>query len=179
MVAPSTHEPYFPEPLIRQAANSIIGRYRLTRSDLPDIEQYIRLRIVQGWVRYDPKIAQANTFADRLVWAALATFIRDHTRGKRDPRRVDGSLDSCSNEPSTTRHDHAHEVLRLDTKLALEQLEPDDLRYAEAIKDYGPYQAAKRVGLTRRKAESALRRIRSVFEAAGMRCYVQSDAERN
>jgi hypothetical protein len=158
MVAPSTHEPYFPEPLIRQAANSIIGRYRLTRSDLPDIEQYIRLRIVQGWVRYDPKIAQANTFADRLVWAALATFIRDHTRGKRD---------------------HAHEVLRLDTKLALEQLEPDDLRYAEAIKDYGPYQAAKRVGLTRRKAESALRRIRSVFEAAGMRCYVQSDAERN
>lgn len=175
----NNNEPYFPEPLIRQQAKRVIEAYRLPASDQPDIEQYIRMRITQGWQGYNQKVSQPNTFADRLVDAAASTFARDRTRKKRDPKRESGRVEDLTDEPGTNRHDEERWVLSMDVKLVIEKLDPLDRQFARAMMDQPPLAAAREVGITRRKAESALKRIRKIFVEAGMEDYRGIDAGAN
>ncbi len=179
MIAAHVDEPYFPEPLIRQAANRVIKAYRLSVSDLPDIEQHIRMRITQGWRRYSPQLSQPNTYADRLVKAATATHVRDRTRQKRDPRREAGSFADLEIHPSTTEADHERWVVSMDFNLAIEKLDPADRDFARAMMHAPPLAAARKVGLTRRKSETAIKRIRAVFVAEGLEDYFGGDREVN
>lgn len=179
MIAAHADEPYFPEPLIRQAATRVIRAYRLSMSDLPDIEQHIRMRITQGWRRYSPQLSQPNTYADRLVKAATATYVRDRTRQKRDPRREAGSFADLSFEPATTEDDHERWVVAMDFNLVIEKLDPADRDFARAMMHAPPLAAARTVGLTRRKAESAIKRIRAVFVAEGLEDYFGGNGEAN
>ena len=175
MVAFPPDGPYYPEPLIRAASNSIVRRYGLSPSDRPDIEQYIRFRITQGWQSYDPKKSKPNTFADRIVSRAAATFLRDRSRAKRDPRREAGTIDNYQDQFATDRHYEDRLELEMDTRLALEPLSADDLRYAKAIMDYGLPYAAKKIGLTKRAAEKAVTRITEALRNAGMDNYFTDD----
>ena len=172
-------EPYFPEPLIRQQAKRVVDAYHLSVTDLPDIEQYIRMRITQGWRGYDRQISQPNTFADRLVDAAASTYVRDRNRKKRDPKRESGRVEDLPNEPGTDRHDEERWVLSMDVKLVIEKLDPLDRRFAQAMMGQPPLAAAREVGITRRKAETALKRIRDIFAEAGLENYLGRDAEGN
>lgn len=171
MVAFPANGPYFPEPLIRAASNSIVKRYGLSPSDRPDIEQYIRLRITQGWQSYDPAISKPNTFADRIVDRAAATFLRDRFREKRDPRREAGTVNAYEEQFGTDRHYEDRLTLEMDMRLALEPLSAGDRRYAQAIIDFGLPYAAKKIGLTKCEAKKALARITEALRNAGMGNY--------
>ena len=171
MVAFPADGPYFPEPLIRAASNSIVKRYGLSLSDRPDIEQYIRLRITQGWQSYDPAKSKPNTFADRIVDRAAATFLRDKYRDKRDPRREVGTVDNYEDQFATDRHYDDRLVIEMDVRLALEPLSAEDKRYAQAIIDYGLPYAAKKIGLNKCDANKALARITEALRKAGMDNY--------
>ncbi len=171
--------PHIPEPLIRRAAGSVVGRYGLTTSDRLDIEQHLRAHLLQGWDGYDPTRSKPSTFADRLVSRALLTFIRDRTRRKRDPRRVVAYVGSGHYEPTTTRRDTELWVLRLDVRLAMDKLNDVDRRFAQHLMHFGTEEAARRVGLTERKARTARARIAESFRRSGLHQYVTSNGEDN
>ncbi len=171
--------PHIPEPLIRRAAGSVVGRYGLTTSDRLDIEQHLRAHLLQGWDGYDPTRSQPNTFADRLVSRALSTLIRNRTRRKRDPRRVVAHIGPGHYEPATSRRDVDLWVLHLDVRMAMEQLDGIDRRFAEHLMYYGTEEAARRVGLTERRARTARARIAESFRRSGIHRYVTGDWEVN
>ena len=171
MVAFPTDGPYYPEPLIRAASNSIVKRYGLSPSDRPDIEQYIRFRITQGWQSYDPTKSQPNTFADRIVSRAAATFLRDRYRDKRDPRREAGTVDDYQDQLGTDRHYDDRVILEMDMRLALESLTDEDRRYAKTIMDYGLPYAAKKIHLSKCDAKKCFARITEALRNAGMENY--------
>lgn len=178
MIAAREVPVHLPEPLIRQVANNLVGRFSLTESDREDIEQFLRKRVVKAWPAYDPKRSQPNTFADRVIDAATASFIRDRTRMKRDPSRVQ-PLDGCGYEPTTDRHDAHRLDLEMDVRIGLDGLDANDRAYALLLMDYGPVEAQRRSGLTKRKAESARKRIRQALIDGGLDRYVTNNWERN
>ena len=178
MIAATETPVHLPEPLIRQVANDLVGRYGLTDTDREDIEQFLRKRVLKAWPSYDPTRSQPNTFADRVIDAAVSSYIRDRTRQKRDPSRVQ-PLEGCGYEPATDRHDAHRLDLQMDVRIGLDGLDANDRAYALLLMDYGPVEAQRRAGLTKRKAESARKRIKQALIDGGLERYVTNNWDRN
>jgi len=179
MVAQAKLEPYIPEPLIRKTASDLIGWYRLTESDREEIEQFLRMRIVQAWPKFNPKRSQPQTYADRIIKSSVPSFIRDRTRMKRNPVRVQGTIEHCKYEPTTDRHHQDQIDLALDMSLHLSLFAPSDRQLAFLILDYGLEGAIRRTGMRPDQARAALRRMRQVWEECGMDAYFVEESENN
>ena len=82
---------------ITAKTRQLIGKHGFTRSDQADIEQRIALEVVRRRGKFDPSLAQQDTFLTRLVDHAVADIIAARRAARRDYRREECSL----NEPVT------------------------------------------------------------------------------
>jgi RNA polymerase sigma-70 factor (ECF subfamily) len=156
--------------LIRCKARQLVGKAGFTWDDVEDLEQEMRLDLLERLAKFDPDKAKRTTFVARVVERKISKLFRDRAREKRDYRRECGSLndsiqdgegetveraytmdqdaaDICMGRRDRTREDEA--MLSFDVALVLSAL-PQNLRLiAEELMEKTITEAAKSLGRPR------------------------------
>ena len=178
---------------IRHKARQLVDTAGFKRHDLKDIEQELRLDLLQRLPKFNPNKATHETFVARLIERKISKLIRYRTQEKRDFRRESFSLNDRIDDPesesieriSTVGQDEAdirigkrrrsreeEAQLRVDVSLVLSGL-PNDLReLAELLKTHTITQAAESLGIPRSTLYGARDRLRCIFENAGLKKYL-------
>jgi len=77
----------YAEKLIRRKARRLVGVAGLTVSDVPDLEQDMKVDLLKRLSKYDAKRAPRNAFITRLVNNCIATIIEARNAKARDYHR--------------------------------------------------------------------------------------------
>jgi len=73
---------------MRLAAQTLVGRYGYTRSDLEDITQDLALHVLERLGEYDPGRGAWSTFLKRVMRNKIVHLIEYRTYQKRDFRKT-------------------------------------------------------------------------------------------
>lgn len=182
----------YAEELIHHKARQMVGNAGFTADDIEDIEQEMRLDLLQRLPKFDPSKATYKTFVSRLVERQISDMIRHSEQEGRDYRREESSLQDAAEfggdgdeamerieTVSQDEQDHRfgrqirseqerHE-LRLDIPVALSKLPPDLRELAELLQTMSIAQAARELGIPRTTLYySRLPQLRQAFRAMGL-----------
>lgn len=164
----------FARSIIRRKARLIARCDGFTAQDLRDIEQELRLRLLQGLPQFDPTLSHINVFVTTVIERSVAMLIRDRWAQKRD------SSDKVPQDSPLA----ATELPDSDSGLDIEEFDRDhdlaqvlatlpvDLRdLAELLKVKTVSQAARDQNVPRTTVQREVNRLRKRFEDAGLRIY--------
>jgi RNA polymerase sigma-70 factor (ECF subfamily) len=158
--------------LIKHKARRLIGRYGFTRSDYEDIQQELKLHVLQRMRHFDPRRGSMTTFLNRIVENKLASVIRHRTATKRHCCRVTSLDDMRASRGDVELADFAvaesPRDLATDLTGAIDKLEPDDRRLANLLMNGTLLEAARRLGITRASARRRVAVLRELFTDAGI-----------
>ena len=181
---------------IRIKARSMVGRMKLTKSDLPDLKQQLSMEVWRRLPKYDPSRGDLQSFLYWVVEKAAASIIEHRTAAIRDPRRVacslEGAVPSSDGKDArlatflreTEGHgrlgvDHRHFVERsdmaADISAAMELLPPDLQDLCLRLQKESPSEVSRETGIPRGTVYDAIKRIRARFEEAGLQAYLGRD----
>ena len=73
----------FAAHLIRQKAKQLIRRPEFAKSDQPDLEQELSLRVIEAFPKFDPEVAHWNAFVTTIVERNVASILEFETAEKR------------------------------------------------------------------------------------------------
>ena len=173
------------EPQIRFMARQLARKPVLRGTDREDIEQILRLRLVQKADLYDSARGAMSTFVKAVVQTAAAMLLREQRRLKRGAGLTTISLEATvvnqHGETSTLaniaspddqrRRTGNSEVDDIDRREsadaangAIDSLEPELAKIALALKETGTVTgAAARLGISRQRIYAALPELRKRF----------------
>lgn len=181
----------YAENLIHHKARQLVGTAGFTRDDVEDLEQEMRLDLLQRLPNFDPSKATYNTFVSRLIERKISNLIRHRTQELRDHRCEDGSI----HDPIPSSHGGDTEVerietvtqdeqdfrlgkhtrsaeerrdLKLDISLALEKLPADLRELAEILQAMSITEAACELGIPRSTLYERIAKLRRALEAMGL-----------
>ena len=177
--------------LIHHKARQLVGTAGFTRDDVEDLEQEMRLDLLERLPKFDPSRATYNTFVSRLVERKISNLIRHRTQEIRDYRCEDGSLHDLvesgdSGDEKVERietvtqdeqdfrlgkHSRSAEErldLRLDISLVLSKLPPELRKPAELLQSMSITAAARELGIARSTLYDRIARLRHIFVDAGL-----------
>jgi len=174
--------------LIQTKAKQLAGRYGFSPSDREDLEQELMLDLLQRLPRFDPSRAKRKTFINRVVDHAVASLVKRQKAEKRDYRRNGGSLSKDVEAPDgglvergntlsadtgqAGRSDEAGCLLVFDVRTVILIL-PEDLRELTVrLRTQSVAQAARGMGVPRQILHERVKRLRCLFENAGLRNYL-------
>jgi RNA polymerase sigma factor (sigma-70 family) len=166
----------FARSIIRRKARLIARCDGFTAQDLRDIEQELRLRLLQSLPQFDPTQAHINVFITTVVERSVAMLIRERWAKKRDSSGT-RSLDAPSAAPTDVPdRDSGREAERFDLAHDLAEVLaalPAELRdLAERLKVQTVSQAARDLNVPRTTLLRQVERLRRCFEDAGLRIYL-------
>jgi RNA polymerase sigma-70 factor (ECF subfamily) len=178
---------------IRHRARQLARTEGIAAQDIEDIRQDLIVDLLERLPKFDPAKATCNTFVARIIDRKVAKLIRDRNCEKRDPRREECSLNECIDDGEggsvervqtiaddeadrrlgrQARSDQETAELALDVEAVLKRL-PDNLRrLCELLKTGSIADAARAMGVPRTTLHDHVKKLREVFEAAGMRDYL-------
>jgi len=174
--------------MIRFRAAQIVGLVGLPKTDRDDIEQELRLHVLRRLEKFDPAIAQWNTFVGIVIQRHAATLIERHRRRGRvpdptsSPNPISISLDAVREPPAADRtkphvlaalavhsnHEHQSD-LAMDVEQVLTLLPKPCRRMCALLKRHSVAEAARLLGIPRTTLHDRLSRLREVFQAAGIK----------
>jgi RNA polymerase sigma-70 factor (ECF subfamily) len=178
---------------IHHKARQLVGTAGFTEGDIEDIEQELRLDLLERLPRFNPAKATQKTFVARVVERRISTLIRYRTQEGRDHRRLTCSLSEnivdadgeLTERASTISHDAAdirmhrrtrsreeESQLRDDVSIVLTRLPRGQRMIAEQLKTEPFIRAAKSLGRARPSLYDARKKMQVVFEEAGLRNYL-------
>jgi RNA polymerase sigma-70 factor (ECF subfamily) len=179
--------------LIRHRARRLVATAGFAAQDIEDIRQDLIVDLLERLPKFDPAKATCNTFVARIIDRKVAKLIRDRNCEKRDPRREECSLNECIDDGEggsveriqtiaadeadrrlgrQARSDQETAELALDVEEVLKRL-PDNLRrLCELLKTGSIADAARAMGVPRTTLHDHVKKLREVFEAAGLRDYL-------
>jgi RNA polymerase sigma-70 factor (ECF subfamily) len=178
--------------IIGRKVAQLIGRAGFTRQDRKDLEQDLFARVIQSLPKFNPDRAHLNTFVTTVVERYVANVLRNQRAVKRD-RRGTTSLnvmieitDEGPTELVQTIGDR-----ELDARLGRERRSEQELTelamdlssviatlpiawqaLLELRKSKTMAEVAREMGLPRTTLLEWIRRIRQIFEKAGLGDYV-------
>jgi RNA polymerase sigma-70 factor (ECF subfamily) len=178
---------------IRHRARQLARTEGIAAQDIEDIRQDLIVDLLERLPKFDPAKATCNTFVARIIDRKVAKLIRDRNCEKRDPRREECSLNECIDDGEggsvervqtiaadeadrrlgrQARSDQETAELALDVEAVLKRL-PDNLRrLCELLKTGSIADAARAMGVPRTTLNDHVKKLREVFEAAGLRDYL-------
>lgn len=155
--------------IIKHKVRKLIGRYGLTASDAPDLQQELALHVSTQMARYDRSRAKRSTFVDRIASNKLANIIEGLRAKKRGGGKTGGTLDAVSEERLVdARATGGAADLSLDVLSVLTALPPALLEIAALLATYDPAEVARMLGLTRGQFRQRRAAIRDCLMAAGL-----------
>ncbi|MEK6676408.1 MAG: sigma factor [Planctomycetota bacterium] len=181
-----------PDPKLLEYANRIIHHKArqlvlesgFSPSDREDIEQELRIAILERWKAFDSRRASDRTFAARIIENKAVSLIRANRAAKRNIRRctplynervTDGDFDE--ERARSRRGIHSRSALeslslRLDVAALLADL-PKDLRcVSEQLLLGSVSDACRRSGKHRSTIYRAIHDLREYFAQAGLEKYL-------
>ncbi|MDD5698776.1 MAG: sigma factor, partial [Victivallaceae bacterium] len=161
--------------IAKSAARRMIGKYGLTESDLPDLEQELVCTGLKMMARFDPGKSKENTFIARVVESKVLDLINQRQAECRDWRKCRDSLNRTvtlldvgviEKIETLECEQNSDPLLILDVTLILERLPPDLREICEIMKYYGGNGLLNDMPQTMffRK----LQRLRDIFLQAGL-----------
>ena len=181
----------YAEGLIHHKARQMVGKAGFTVDDIEDIEQEMRLDLLQRLVKFDPSKAKYNTFVSRLIDRRISDMIRGSKQDIRDYRCQESSLHDIV-EPgeedkdvehieTVSRDEQDHRSgrrirserdrldLRIDIPVVLAELPPDLRKLAELLQTVSISKTAKAFGVSRSTLyKSYLPPLRKAFLKRGL-----------
>ncbi|HNQ22465.1 MAG TPA: sigma factor [Phycisphaerae bacterium] len=172
------------EWFIARTARQLAGKAGFTPSDVEDIEQDIRLDVLQRLPRFDPAQSSRHTFIVMLVRRCAASILERRRAEKRNRGRRSESLnvnirdaegreverhqtiDSDTGRPGPS--DEQRRDLMADVRAVVASL-PEHLRFWCVVFDQrGIREASRELGIPRCRLQRIKAEIRVAFEAAGL-----------
>jgi len=175
------------ERVVRYRAQRLVRRGPFAAVDTEDLEQELRLGVVERASAFDPSRASWPTFVDRVVTSRAANLAAAERAACRDRRRCvfaadvaaghaaasDDALDRVPGSPDRDLPVPLADLeLRHDVHAVVARLPPDDRRVCEHVLAASVDGAARALGRSRAWVYDALRRLREPFESAGLRDYL-------
>jgi RNA polymerase sigma-70 factor (ECF subfamily) len=173
----------FAHRFVRFKAGQLIGNYGFKRCDRPDLEQELKLRLIERFGQFDPAKSDWPEFVTVVVERHVATLIESQNRLKRsavvslseEDLDEDGQVAELADRITS---DHVAALTRVFERSDAERVElehdvaavlgclPDDARrVCEALKSQTVTQVARELGIPRTTINSLVQRLRDVFEA--------------
>lgn len=182
----------FAANLIRQKARQLVRRPEFTKSDGPDLQQEMRLRVIEAYPKFDPKVAHWNAFVTAVVERHVATILEYETAGKRFDEDGVESLNTLVADADGNMVQRAQTIGRddrdrltceqtpaaeeiSDLRLELEGIEadlPPELRIVfEGLKTKHVTELARELGIPRQTLVDRVHKLRAIFEERGLQDY--------
>jgi DNA-directed RNA polymerase specialized sigma24 family protein len=169
----------FARSIIRRKARFLVRCDGFTARDLPDVEQELRLRLLQSLPQYDPAQGHINVFITTVVERSVAMLVRERWAKKRNSTGIE-SLDAgpAGNDTTTDVPDRpgAGGPERFDLALDLDGVLtalPAELRdLALRLREQTVSQAARAMNVPRTTLLRQVERLRQCCEDAGLRIYL-------
>ncbi|MDD5728837.1 MAG: sigma factor [Victivallales bacterium] len=161
--------------IARSAARRVIGKYGLTESDLPDLEQELVTAGLKVIERFDPEKGKESTFIARVIESKVLDLIIRRQAECRDWRKCRDSLNQTvtlseigviEKIETLECEQNCDPLLILDIILILERLPPDLREICEIMKYYGrngPLNNIPQIMFFRK-----LQRLKDIFLQAGL-----------
>jgi RNA polymerase sigma-70 factor (ECF subfamily) len=155
---------------IRIKVKEVIGRYGYTRSDREDLEQDLRLHLLENVHRYTPDRGTWETFAKTMVHRWLAHLIDDRCAAKRHWSKavpmVNGTEEAVL--ASSGYDDSEQRDRRMDVAEAIAELPPELKEIAEALMSKRPASLFREAVCSEWEVRMRMRRLREIFAAKGL-----------
>ncbi len=185
-------DPYAVE-IIRFKARQLVRQAGFTAADGDDLEQEMILDLLRRLPKYNPERAQLNTFIARVVEHEVATLIQKQKAGIRDHRRCRSSMnepfkneDGCTVDRVETldQEDYLDRIsverrpgeelrtLALDVAAVLERLPPELRELCLRLKQETVTEISRDTGVPRGTIYESIKRLREIFEDAGLKDYL-------
>lgn len=169
----------YAEVTIHHKVDALIGRYGYLEQDREDLEQDLRLWVLERLAAFAPREVQRSTYISRIVDQRIADLIKTKLRARRDPRREACVLDE-HDEPTNdldTLPGHASvssriQDLRIDMGPALARLNARQRAICLMLASESKEAAKLSLDLSRRTFEKDLQVIRDAFQQAGLNAYL-------
>jgi len=179
--------------IIRYKARQLVGRVGFTESDRQDLEQEMVFDLLRRLPKFKPERAQRNTFIARVVEHNIATIIEAQKAGMRDYRLCSCSLnDRFENEEggSVERIDTINQDdylqrtgklsrpisdlrgLSIDVRSAVEKLPPELRELCKRLQIESVTDISRDTGIPRGTIYESIKKLRALFEDAGLRDYL-------
>ena len=184
----------FEEWFIARKARQLAGKAGFTPSDVEDIEQDIRLDVLQRLPRFDPAKSNRHSFVVMLVHNYVADILKRERREGRHRGRRPQSLNAMVRDGEgrevelhqtigrgNSRAGAADEQLRdliADLRRVVASLPADARAWCRRAGAEGLEAAARRLGLSGRPGRRIRARVRAAFEAAGLAAYLPEKKRR-
>lgn len=180
----------FTVSFIRTKAGDLCRRSDFSRSDFEDLEQDMRMYLLEKAHLFDPTRGRLEAFVNRVVSSWVAIRLRYRSREKRRDSYKAQSLErtrvECEGEITSLgfvlleedgrrlgRNFCLSDIEQFELNQAVEcamgSLAPQDRDILAHVAEYGVADAARTFGVSRRQIENAVARARSQFEKAGLR----------
>jgi RNA polymerase sigma factor (sigma-70 family) len=178
--------------LILHKARRMVGQAGLTNSDLPDLEQSFKFKLLLALASYDPSKGSLANFAKAVLDRHAANLIRDLKAAKRNCRstislhaeiQVDENEFSDLSQQVSEREgrNHLHSDIRDELELSqlkadvrelLEQLTPEERQLAEALMHDTVSAVARSLEIPRTTLYWRIKKICQRAEDASLRDYL-------
>lgn len=188
----------YAERLIRHKARQLVGRYGFTLSDREDIEQELRLHLLQCMQRFDPNLGGCNTYISRVINRKIVSMLRHRLAEQREYHRVSCSLSEsvvgeggCHIERSQTLdkdvdarladgRSHVEDAdLALDLQATLAKLSPELRRTCEVLMTLPIGEAAQALGISRFTLRARRLKLRQILSAHELQDYLPDKAHQD
>ncbi|QDU71066.1 sigma-70 family RNA polymerase sigma factor [Mucisphaera calidilacus] len=179
----------FTVTFIRVKAGQLIKRSDFTSSDFEDLQQDMRLYLLEKAHLFDPDRGNLESFVTKAVNSCVGMILRRQDRLKRREEKKAVSLEG-------TMVEHEHEITALGDVLleddgqrrtracpksgiehfelneavehVMNKLDPDDRDLLLSISEHGLKETARRRGVSWRQITNTRDRLRKEFEKAGL-----------
>lgn len=183
----------FAAKMIRQKAKQLVGHFGLTKSDREDLEQELKLALLERFDRFDPETANWEAFTTMIVDHRIASIIDERWAGKREFRHnvvslatqvpdADGEQVELAQQIGDTHQERVTGVAAPDPTEAVElahdldvvcaKLPPDLRELAERLKYESVAQIARDMGISRRTLRDRIAKLREYFAADDLQEYL-------
>ena len=148
--------------LVRLKARQLIGRYGFTESDREDIEQELKLDLLERLPDYDPERGSLEGFVSGVVDHKISRLLEKRAAAKRNPGRVEyslneaipddqgGQVERAAAMPDEILPHNGQQDLALDLADALSELSPDLRRLCRQLREKGVTEIARQEGVSRK-----------------------------
>jgi len=183
------------DPTLLQAAHPfVLGKARrlsrrrgFNRSDREDIEQELRLHLIQQAAKFDPTITTWEKFVSFILDKRGISLLRQQTAEKRSPLREECSLndsvrdadgrivDRHQTTPEASRDFRVLMDLHADLEVLRQRISDEAWLVARGLGEGNLASIAREQGWSRATADRHMRELRQACEDLGLREYLQPD----
>jgi len=167
----------------KRKASQLAGHFGYSKSDRADIVQELLLDLVRRWPNYDPQRGEPEVFIRRVIWARVATLIKDKRASKRQFDYEAGPIDEDVEDEVTTnfrtglpqRTPQEYVDLASDIATVLERLPEEQRDLCERLQSQSLGEISRELGIPRSTLADRVKKLRGAVEDAGLHDYLQPE----